>query len=74
MCSLVRKYKSGDEIRKGDNVLFHGNRAKVELVACDQNEIEAAWHMKEHGGGVLILDAEVSGRTFIPADQLDDGA
>jgi hypothetical protein len=28
--------------------------------------------MKEYGGGVMILDPKVSGRTFIPADQLDD--
>jgi hypothetical protein len=72
MHSLVLKYRSGEEIRKGDRVLFHGNPAEVEFVACDSNDPEAAWHMKEYGGGVLVSDPMVSGRTFIPTDQLDE--
>jgi hypothetical protein len=72
MHSLVLKYRSGEEIRKGDHVLSHGNPAEVELVACDPNDAEAAWHMKEYGGGALISDPMVSGRTFIPKGQLDE--
>jgi hypothetical protein len=71
MHRLVLKYRSGEEIRKGDHVLFHGNPAEVELVACDPDEPEAAWYMKEFGGGVMILDPKVSGRTFISTDQID---
>ena len=71
MHSLVLRYRSGDEIKKGDHVLFHGNLAEVELVACDPNEPEAVWYMKEFGGGVMILDPKVSGRTFISTDQID---
>ena len=53
---------------------FHGDSAEVELVSCDPNDPnpEVAWHMKEFGGGVLISDPMVSGRTFIPHDQLDE--
>jgi hypothetical protein len=69
---LVLKYRSGEEIKKGDHVLFHGNPAEVELVACDPRESEAAWYMKEFGGGVLVSDPMVSGRTFIPKEQLDE--
>jgi hypothetical protein len=72
MSVLILKYRPGEEIRRGDRVLFHGNPAQVELVACDPNDSEAAWHIKEFGGGVLILDPMVSGRSFIPADQLDE--
>lgn len=74
MAALLLKYRSGEEIKRGDRVLFHGNAAEVELVSCDPNDPnpEVAWHMKEFGGGVLILDPKVSGRTFIPRDQLDD--
>lgn len=72
MLKMVLKYRSGEEIRKGDHVLFHGNPAEVELVACDQGDPEAAWHIQEFGGGVRILDPMASGRTFIPADQLDE--
>ena len=72
MSAMILKYRSGEDIRKGDHVLFHGNPAQVELVAYDLNDSEAAWHIKEFGGGVLILDPMVSGRAFIPADQLDE--
>ncbi len=55
-------------------MLFHGNVAEVELVAIDPTELdpEVAWHMKESGGGVMILDPAVSGRTSIGKDSLDD--
>jgi hypothetical protein len=72
MSTMILKYRSGEEIRKGDRVLFHGNAAEVELVARDPNDPEAVWHMQEFGGGVLVLDPMVSGRTFIPKDQLDE--
>jgi hypothetical protein len=69
---LILKYRSGEEIKKGDRVRFHGNPAEVEFVACDRNDPEAAWYMEEYGGGVMILDPMVSGRTFIPADQINE--
>jgi hypothetical protein len=69
---MVLKYRSGEEIRKGDHVLFHGNPAEVEQVTCDPGDPEAAWHIQEFGGGVQILDPMASGRTFIHADQLDE--
>ena len=39
-------------------------------MAFDPNEPEHAWHVQEFGGGVMILDPMVSGRTFIATDQL----
>ena len=70
----VLKYRSGEEIKRGDRVLFHGNPAEVEVVACDPNDPDPtiAWYMKEFGGGVLISDPMVSGRTFIRRSSLDD--
>lgn len=74
MLTQVLKYRSGEEIKIGDHVLFHGNSAEVELVSCDPNDPnpQVAWHMKKFGGGVLIRDPIVSGRTFIPKEQLFD--
>src|ERR1700730_13205777 len=70
MRQTVPKYRSGEEIKKGDRVLFHGNPAEIELVAFDPNDPQQAWHVNEFGGGVLVSDPMVSGRTFIPRDQL----
>lgn len=74
MSALILRYRSGEEIRKGDRVRFHGNPAEIEKVSCDPEDPDpdVAWHLKEFGGGVLILDPLVSGRTFIPSDQLDE--
>jgi hypothetical protein len=68
------KYRSGEEIRKGDRVLFHGTAAEIDFVVFDPNDPdpELAWHMKESGGGVMILEPAVSGRTFIGKDSLED--
>ena len=74
MHQFVLKYRSGEEIKKGDRVLFHGNLAEVQLVSCDPTDPDpdVVWHIKEYGGGVLISDPIVSGRTFIPRGQLDE--
>ena len=66
---MVLKYQSGEEIRKGDRVLFHGEPARVELVARELGDPETDWFVQEYGGGVMILE-KVSGRTFVSADQL----
>jgi hypothetical protein len=74
MNALILKYRSGEEIRKGDRVLFHGNPAEIDTVACDANDPnpDVAWYAKELGGGVLVRDPMVSGWTFIPTDQIED--
>ena len=74
MTVLRLRYRSGEEICKGDRVRFHGNPAEIELVSCDPDDPDpqVAWHMKQFGGGVLILDPLVSGRTFIRADSLEE--
>jgi hypothetical protein len=66
----VLRYRSGEQIEKGDNVLFHGNPAAVELVAFDPNQPEHAWYVQEFGGGVLISDPMCSGRTFVSRESL----
>jgi hypothetical protein len=52
-------------------VLFHHEPGQVELVAVQLGDPETDWFMQEFGGGVMILD-RVAGRTFIPADQIDE--
>jgi hypothetical protein len=69
---MILRYRSGEEMINGDRVLFHGNPAEVEKVSDpDSTDPEDRWYKEEFGGGVLILDPMVSGRTFIPASQID---
>jgi hypothetical protein len=71
---VILRYRSGEEIMKGDRVLFHRNLAVVEKVSSDRDssDPETQWHVKEFGGGVLILDPMVSGRTFLPASSVKE--
>ena len=66
---MALKYKSCEEIKKGDDVLFHGEPGQVELVAGELGDPETDWFIQEYGGGVMISE-RVSGRTFVRADQL----
>lgn len=69
---MILRYRSGQEIRKGDRVLFHRNPAEVEFVAADANDPELAWYVSEYGGGVMVFEGAISGRTFIDADSLPE--
>jgi hypothetical protein len=68
---MILKYQSGEEIKKGDRVLFHREPGQIELVALELGDPETDWFTQEYGGGGMILE-RVSGRTFIPADQIDE--
>ena len=65
------KYLTGEEIRKGDHVLFHREPGRIELVALQLGDPQTDWFIQEYGGGITVLE-RVSGRTFIPADQLGE--
>jgi hypothetical protein len=71
---MILRYRSGEEIRKRDRVLFHQNPAEVELVSPDANSEDPTirWYMQEFGGGVLIHDPLRSGRTFIHAASIGE--
>jgi len=40
-------------------------------VASGADDSNEAWYFTESGGGIMILDPAVSGRTFIQASSLD---
>ena len=44
-------YQSGEEIQKGDRVVFHGNPGEIEFVATvPGEEPELDWYVQEYGG------------------------
>lgn len=64
------KYQSGEEIRKGDKVLFHREPGVIEFVAdAIVGDPELDWYVREHGPGVMVVEP-TAGRTFI-SDTMD---
>jgi hypothetical protein len=68
----VLRYQSGEEIKKGDRVLFHLQPAEVELVVTNADDPISAWYIEEFGGGVLIRDPRDPNPTFIHAAGIPD--
>jgi hypothetical protein len=61
------KYKSGEEIKKGDQVRFHGESGQIEFVAEElTGDPEMDWLVKEFGGGVMVREPKVFGHCFLP--------
>jgi hypothetical protein len=59
-------YLTGEEIRKGDRVLFHGEPGEIELVADPGvANRDTDWYVQEYGGGVMILEPKNFGRAFL---------
>jgi len=49
------KYQSGEEIRKGDKVLWHGDPAEIEFVIEGVTGDPALdWHLRDSGPGVMV--------------------
>ncbi len=60
------RYQSGEEIKKGDRVLFHGEPGEIEFVADPLiADPETEWYVKEFGGGAMVVEPKVFGRAFL---------
>jgi hypothetical protein len=68
---MILKYRSGEEIKKGDRVQFHGEPGRIEFVAVEPGDTETDWIVQACGGGVMILGS-FSGRALIPAAHIHD--
>ena len=58
-------YQSGEEIRKGDRVLFHGEPGEIEFVAGPLADPATDWYVEEYGGGVMVAEPKFFGRAFL---------
>jgi hypothetical protein len=67
---MALTYVTGEEIRKGDRVLFHGEPGEIELVAdAAIANLETDWYVQEYGRGVMILEPRNFGRAFLSEPQ-----
>ena len=68
---MIFRYISGEEIKQGDRVLFHGEPGEIELVASEPGDPGIDWFIQEYGGGITVVEPKVFGRAFIAAAQID---
>jgi hypothetical protein len=60
-------YMTGEEIRKCDRVLFHGEPGEIELVIDPMApDPDSDWYARKYGRGVMILEPKHFGRVFLP--------
>ena len=66
----IPAYTSGEDIRPGDDILYHGERGKVEFVTVSDNP-NTDWYVKQYGGGCMIRVPSF-GRVFVAAPYEDE--
>ena len=63
-------YVTGEQIKKGDRVLLHGEPGEIELVVDPMvPDPETDWYVQQYGRGVMILERKYFGRAFLPEPQ-----
>jgi len=68
--SNIPTYTSGEDIRPGDDILYHGERGKVEFVAMSDDP-NTDWYFKQYGGGCMIR-VRSFGRVFVARPDQDE--
>jgi hypothetical protein len=60
------KYRSGETIRRGDIVRYHGDSGHVEFVVNELSGDSAMdGHFREHGPGVMVSEPKRFGRVHV---------
>ena len=68
-------YASGEEVRAGDRVCFHGKRGEVRFVVTERvGDPALDWFVVAYPRGGFMISAEGFGNVFIQAgdDDLED--
>jgi hypothetical protein len=66
-------YLSGEEIKSGDRISFHGEPGEVEFVVTDlTGDASMDWYVEEHPGGGVMISAEGFGSVFLPVGAIDE--
>ena len=62
----VFRYKSGEVIKKGDRVFFHGEPGEVDFVITEHvGDPTMDWYIDNEGPGVMVVEPKAMGRAYI---------
>ena len=66
-------YESGEDIRKGDRVRYHGEAGYVEFVVKEASgDPSFDWYLDQWPGGGAMICADTFGSVYLSVDGLDD--
>jgi hypothetical protein len=72
---LVRTfaYTSGEDVREGDHIRYHGEIGSVEFVAAEKvGNPSLDWFVEEFPGGGVMINAKSFGAVFLSPDDIDE--
>ena len=65
-------YKTGEEVKKGDVVTYHGERGEVQFVVTGRSGNPAQdWHIDQFPGGGFMIYAATFGNVFVTESDED---
>ena len=67
---MLLKYRSGEEIKAGDHILYNFEPGKIEFAATPEDP-QHAWYVEQYRGGCMILVAPF-GSLFVNDPQDDE--
>ena len=70
---MPASYKSGVEIRAGDQVRYRGEPGEIEfIVDADVSDPDSEWFLQEYGVGVMIRRNQALGQVYVTDTEQDD--
>ena len=70
---MAFKYESGEEVRKGDRIIYHGEPGKIEFVVSEAvGNPSMDWYVQQFPGGGFMLSAASFGDVFLTESDIDE--
>jgi hypothetical protein len=67
------KYPSGQDVKPGDQILYHGEPGEVEFVVADRTgDPSKDWHIEQFPGGGFMITAKGFGSVFLAESDIDE--
>jgi hypothetical protein len=66
-------YRSGEEVKSGDRIVYHGESGEVEFVVVAKSCDPALdWYLEEYPGGGFMIAAPSFGHVFLTGTDIDE--
>ena len=66
-------YPSGQDVKPGDRILYHGEPGEVEFVVADRaGDPSKDWYLEQFPGGGCMISAKGFGSVFLGECDIED--